>query len=80
MREDRQWLANIRGKLTHEEVAKIAGISRSTYSNIESGNRNPSVKVAKKIAHALKFDWSLFFDQKRFDTKQNRQIKNKSSA
>mgnify|MGYP000958309101 FL=1 len=38
------------------------GISRQYYNYIERGVRLPSVKVAKKIASALDFDWTLFFE------------------
>lgn len=64
------WLIDLRGRLTQEQVAMLAGISRSAYANIESGKRNPSVSVAKKIASALKFDWKNFFDDKLPKTKQ----------
>lgn len=71
----RTWLIEIRGKLTQEQVAKLAGISRSAYSNIENG-RGLSVKLAKKIAAALHFDWNLFFEEKRFVSNQ----KNKTAS
>lgn len=67
----RTWLIRYRGNLTQEQVATLAGISRSAYSNIEIGKRDPSVTMAKKIALALKFDWRIFFDSNSFDTKQN---------
>lgn len=60
----RKWLQDIRFSkgLTHQEVADKCGIKRSYYTMIENGTRKPSVKVAKKIAVALDFDWTLFFD------------------
>lgn len=67
----RTWLIEKRGNLTQEQVAKLAGISRSAYSNIENG-RGLSVKLAKQIAKALHFDWKLFFEQSRFDTNHNK--------
>lgn len=67
----RQWLIEKRGRLTQGQVAILAGISRSAYSNVESG-RGLSVELAKKIASALKFDWKLFFETKRFETNQNK--------
>ena len=45
-----------------EEIARIVNLSRAGYSNIENGKRRPSVAVAKRIAAALGFDWTLFFD------------------
>lgn len=50
--------------LTQAEVAKRSGIARQTYSMIETGERNPSVPVGKKIAEVLGFDWTLFFEDK----------------
>ncbi|KLV23043.1 transcriptional regulator [Niallia circulans] len=60
----RQWLIDLRVKkdLTQSEVAKQAEIARSTYAMIESGDRNASVTVAKKISQALDFDWIIFFE------------------
>lgn len=63
MFKSRKWLVAYRGKLTQEQVSKIAGISRTAYANIESGFRDPSVKTAKSIATALKFDWTIFFKE-----------------
>ncbi|ACJ33157.1 helix-turn-helix transcriptional regulator [Anoxybacillus flavithermus] len=62
----REWLKKKRldTGLTQKEIAKLVGISRSTYAMIENGERNPSVSVAKRIADALKFDWTIFFDDK----------------
>ena len=39
--------------LTQVEVATRAGIDRSTYTNIELGHKNPSLKVAIRIKQAL---------------------------
>jgi transcriptional regulator with XRE-family HTH domain len=64
----RQWLIRCRGELTHQQVAELTGISRSYYTEIESGEKNPSVPMAKKIAKALKFDWTLFFKDECRDT------------
>lgn len=68
----RNWLIKLRGNLTQDEVATAAKISRSAYSNIELGIRDPSVAMAKKIAKALNFEWQLFFEQKCADSKQNK--------
>ncbi|MCF6464166.1 helix-turn-helix transcriptional regulator [Clostridium sp. Cult1] len=40
--------------LTQEEVAKKVGIARTTYTNIELGDKNPSLAVALKIKKVLK--------------------------
>lgn len=60
----RDWLKTIREEkgLTQENVANMVGISRSTYGHIESGERGVTVSNAKKIAEALKFKWTLFFE------------------
>jgi len=68
---DRKWLVEKRGKLTQTQVALLANISRSAYSNVERG-RGLSVPLAKKIASALKFDWKIFFEEKRFNSNQNK--------
>lgn len=72
---ERTWLIEKRGNLTQEQVAILAGISRTAYSNIERG-RGLSVNMAKKIAKALKFEWQIFFENDRFVTNQ----KSKSTA
>lgn len=68
--ETRTWLIELRGRLTQSQVALLANISRSAYSNIEIGKRDPSVTTAKKIAKALGFDWELFFEEKCFVSKK----------
>ena len=61
----RSWLKELRHKsnLTQEQLAKMVGISRTMVTEIENGNANPSVKVAKKIAAVLGFDWTRFYDE-----------------
>lgn len=62
----RSWLKKIRKKcgLTAEAAAKKAGISRTMYHYIESGERGAKLPVttAKKIAAALGFDWQRFYE------------------
>lgn len=60
----RGWLTKIRRdkQLTQFEVAIKANISESYYSLIESGARNPSTKIAKRIADVLEFDWVKFYE------------------
>ena len=60
----RSWLKELRHKshLTQEQLAKMVGISRTMITEIENGNANPSVKVAKKIAAVLGFHWTSFFE------------------
>ncbi|PQQ45510.1 helix-turn-helix transcriptional regulator [Bacillus thuringiensis] len=61
----RLWLLEKRKyrEKTQDYIAYKARISRSMYAMIESGERNPSVPVAKKIAKVLNFDWTLFFEE-----------------
>lgn len=40
--------------LTQDEVAKKSGIARTTYTNIELGDKNPSLSVALKLKKVLK--------------------------
>ncbi|KAA0956672.1 helix-turn-helix transcriptional regulator [Planococcus sp. ANT_H30] len=69
---ERKWLIEKRGHLTQLEAADLVGISRGAYANIEIGNRNPSVKLAKKIADVFDFHWTLFFAEEVVDSKQKR--------
>lgn len=67
---ERTWLIEIRGERTQQEAADLIGISRGAYANIEVGNRNPSIKTAKKIALAFNFNWTLFFNEEVVEKKQ----------
>ena len=58
----------IKQRLTPKELAKLVGCSQVYIHKLESGERTPSVTVAKKIAKELGFDWVLFFE----DEKENR--------
>lgn len=60
---ERDWLMSFRELqgLTQEQVSELCGIKRPYYTMIETGKRRPSVDVAKKIASALRFEWTLFF-------------------
>lgn len=49
--------------LTQNDVADAAGMNRAAYSNIEIGKRSPSVKLAKKIAEVLGFNWTKFYEE-----------------
>jgi len=69
----RQWLKELRQRsnnLTQEQLAKMVGISRTMITEIENGNANPSVEVAKKIASVLSFDWVRFFEDEHAATKE----------
>lgn len=65
--------------LTQDDMAKNLNISRSFYGHIESGTRNPGLKLAQKIANF--FDTTvdvIFFESKSFEMKQSGYKKNKA--
>jgi transcriptional regulator with XRE-family HTH domain len=39
--------------LTQQQIAKLAGVPRATWSNLESGAANPTLAVVHKVAGAL---------------------------
>lgn len=49
--------------LRQTDLALAAGVSHSLIVKIELGLRKPSVKVAKRIAAVLGFDWTEFFKE-----------------
>ena len=61
----RKWLVDFRAKakMTQAQLAEITGIAQNTVASIETGERNPSVPTAKKIASALGFDWQKFYEE-----------------
>ena len=61
----REWLNAIREKhrMTQENVAEKSGISRVYYTRIENGDYNVPVDTAKKIAEALGFNWTKFYEE-----------------
>ena len=52
-----------RAGLRQTDLAQAASISQSLVVKIELGERKPSVKVAKRIAAVLDFDWTDFFKE-----------------
>lgn len=70
----RHWLKQFRlaKGFTQEEVAKLSGISRSYYADIERGTANAGGSAAKRIADTLGFDMSLFFEEKLRVTRQSK--------
>lgn len=73
----RQWLIDIRNKkqLTQDDVAKSAEVTRPYITSIESGDRRPSVQVAKRIATTLGFEWTLFFDLEGNETLHDKEVR-----
>ena len=47
-----QTLREARGR-TQQQIARVAGIPRATWANLESGAANPTLSVLIKVAHAL---------------------------
>lgn len=67
----RNWLFELRKQknMTQAEVAEQADIARTTYSMIETGERNATVDNAKKIASVLGFNWTIFFEDNCHDSR-----------
>ncbi|MDR0958101.1 MAG: helix-turn-helix domain-containing protein [Clostridiales bacterium] len=59
------WLKDVRCSmfLSQKDAAALCGISKSYFSLLENGLRSPRPKTAIKIAAALKFDWTNFFQE-----------------
>lgn len=51
-------------KLSQDQLAKLVGVSRNTISSIETGQFNPTAKLALILCIALdrKFEDLFFFD------------------
>lgn len=49
--------------ITQAEMAVKVGMTRSAYTNIETGKRRPSVKLAKKIAAVIDIPWTVFYEE-----------------
>lgn len=45
--------ARLKSKLTQEELAKKAGVSRTVIARLESGSANPTVDTVNRVAGAL---------------------------
>lgn len=60
----RYWLINYRKRkgLSQSNVATEIGVSQQMYNYIENNKRNPSTKLAKKIADVLNFSWTKFYE------------------
>lgn len=72
----RQRLIKLRKErgMTQQQVAEILGITRSFYGMIETGDRNPTLELAKRIAELFQVEIEqIFFGEKSNETlQQNR--------
>jgi len=50
-------------KMTQQELADAAGVSRTGLSLIENGVVIPKIETVKKIAAALNVEWKLLFEE-----------------
>ena len=53
--------ARLSNNLSQSELATISGINQSEISKIESGTRNPSIKILRKIANAMNMHIEIKF-------------------
>lgn len=67
MKDSREWLKEIRlnSNSTMLSLSSKLDISESYYCMLESGERRPSVEIAKKIGEVLNFDWTKFFEEEK---------------
>ena len=47
--------------LSHEKLAELSGLSRTTISNIESGKKIPTIATSYRIANAMKVSLNELF-------------------
>lgn len=52
---------------TQQRLAAAVGVTQTAISLIESGERKPSVKVARRLGNLLDFDWTELFDDQPTD-------------
>lgn len=49
--------------LTHEQLAEMVGTSRNTIGEVERGQQEPKVEMARRIARALGSDLNTVFGE-----------------
>lgn len=70
----RNWLKQLRDEkgLKTREIAPLLGISFQHYNDIETGRRNPSVELSKKMAEFFNAPLIKFFeDRTKFKVKDD---------
>ena len=62
MQNIRTWMKEARKRtgMTQKQLADLIGTRQDVISKIERGTE-PRVRTAKKIAEALKIDWTIFY-------------------
>jgi len=66
--------------MTQEQVAESVGVSRSFYGHIETGTRNPSYGLARRISELFNTSIeSIFFEVECFRMKQTNLIKDSAT-
>ena len=48
---------------TQQYLASMVGVTQTAISLIESGERCPSVPLAKRIAKLLEFEWTEMYEE-----------------
>lgn len=58
------WMRDLRHKrkITMRQVAESIGVTESFISQVERGNKRPSIETAKKLADVYKVKWTKFFE------------------
>jgi putative transcriptional regulator len=51
--------------LSQAKIARIVGVSQVAINYLESGQRKPSVDLAKKLGKALGIKWTKFFEEEK---------------
>ena len=52
--------------LNQKELAKITGINKADLSKLETGTRNPTINLLKRLAHGLGLSLKIEFQHHRF--------------
>src|SRR5438477_9593882 len=64
-------LRDARG-LTQQQMAKLSGLPRATWANLESGSANPTLGVLHRVAHSLQVSIEEILSRPRADAQHYR--------
>ena len=53
--------ARIENNLSQKELSELSGINQSEISKIESGSRNPSLRILNRLAKAMGMEMKITF-------------------